>query len=70
MSYAIFQQGIVTNKRYVPGKIISSGIETEEEAYQVRHDLAVDGVYSSSGFGWDEATYDEYLKSMKVVRLA
>ena len=69
MSYAIFQQGIVTSKRFVPGKIVSSGIETEEEAYQVRHDLAVDGVYASS-FGWDEATYDEYLKSMKVVRLA
>lgn len=69
MSYAIFQQGIVTSKRFVPGRIISSGIETEEEAYQVRHDFAVDGVYSS-GFGWDEATYDEYLKSMKVVRLA
>lgn len=69
MSYAIFQQGIVTSKRFVPGRIVSSGIETKEEAHQVLHDLAVDGVYGS-GFGWDEATYDEYLKSMKVVRLA
>lgn len=69
MSYAIFQHGIVTSKRFVPGKIVSNGIETEEEAYQVRHDLAVDGVYAS-GFGWNDATYDEYLKSMKVVRLA
>ena len=69
MSYAIFQQGIVTSKHFVPGKIVASGIETAEEAYQVRHDLAVDGVYSS-GYAWDEATYDEYLKSMKVVRLA
>ena len=69
MSYAIFQQGIVTSKRFVPGKIIASNIETVEEAYQVRHDLAVDGVYSS-GFGWDESAYDAYAKSMKVVRLA
>jgi hypothetical protein len=69
MSYAIFQQGIVTSKRFVPGRIISSGIKTEEEAYQVRHDLAVDGVYSSS-FGWDESAYDAYVKSMQVVRLA
>ena len=69
MSYAIFLQGIVTSKRFVPGKIIASGIETVEEAYQVRHDLAVDGVYSS-GFGWDESAYDAYAKSMKVVRLA
>jgi len=69
MSYAIFQQGIVTSKRFVPGKIVASGIETAEEAYQVRHDLAVDGIYCS-GYAWDEATYDEYLKSMKVVRLA
>ena len=69
MSYAIFQQGIVTNKRYVPGKIISSGIETEEEAYQVRHDLAVYGMYCS-GFGWNEATYNAFIKSMQVVHLA
>ena len=69
MSYAIFQQGIVTSKRYVPGKIISSGIETEEEAYQVRHDLAIDGIYTS-GFGWNEATYNAYIKSMQVVHLA
>lgn len=69
MSYAIFQQGIVTNKRYVPGKIISSGIETEKEAYQVCHDLAIDGIYTS-GFGWNEATYNAYIKSMQVVHLA
>ena len=69
MSYAIFQQGIVTNNRYVPGKIISSGIETEEEAYQVRHDLAIDGIYTS-GFGWNETTYNAYIKSMQVVHLA
>ena len=69
MSYAIFQQGIVTSKRFVPGKIVSNSIETEEEAYQVRHDLAVDGVYAS-GFGWDEATYNAYIKSMQVVHLA
>lgn len=69
MSYAIFRQGIVTSKRFVPGRIVADGIETEEEARQVRHDLAVDGVYRN-GFAWDEATYDGYLRSMQVVRLA
>lgn len=69
MSYAIFQQGIVTSKRMVPGKIIASGIETVEEAYQVRHDLAVDGVYSS-GHEWSDAAYDEYLGTMQVIRLS
>ena len=49
--------------------IISSGIETEEEAYQVRHDLAIDGIYTS-GFGWNETTYNAYIKSMQVVHLA
>ena len=69
MSYAIFQQGIVTSKHFVPGKIVASGIETAEEAYQVRHDLAIDGIYTS-GFGWNEATYNAYIKSMQVVHLA
>lgn len=69
MSYAIFQQGIVTSKRMVPGKIIASGIETEEEAHQVRHDLAVDGVYSG-GHGWSESAYEEFLGTMRVVRLS
>ena len=69
MSYAIFQQGIVTSKRFVPGKIVASGIETTEEAYQVRQDLAIDGIYTN-GFGWNEATYNAYIKSMQVVHLA
>lgn len=69
MSYAIFQQGIVTSKHFVPGKIVASGIETEEEAYQVRHDLAIDGIYTS-GFGLNEAAYNAYIKSMQVVHLA
>lgn len=69
MSYAIFQQGIVTSKHFVPGKIVASGIETAEEAYQVRHDLAIDGIYTS-GFGWNETAYNAYIKSMQVVRLA
>ena len=69
MSYAIFQQGIVTSRHFVPGRIIVDGIEAEEEAYKIRHDLAVDGVYAS-GFGWNESTFKAYLKSMKVMHQA